>query len=207
MTLTARRRLLAAGAATLAMPWVTHLGAQSLPAMTLGPFYPLQLPPDSDSDLTQVAGRPAPAQGERLDWRSQLVDAQGRPLGAARVEIWQCDALGAYHHSRDRTEPRDPNFQGFGAAETDAEGRFAFRTIRPVPYSGRTPHIHVKVQHPAVGEFVTQMFVRNDPGNAGDFLFRRLDAQGREAVSMVLNRQGDGWTSDWPLRLAVRLPS
>ena len=36
-------------------------------------------------------------------------------------------------------------FQGFGHDVTDAEGAYSFRTIKPVPYSGRTPHIHVKV--------------------------------------------------------------
>lgn len=200
-----RRRLLTGLAAAIAAPLPLALRAQTVPRMTEGPFYPTRIPTDHDADLTRVAGRDGVAQGEPFEWRPLVQDAQGRPLAGAQVEIWQCDALGAYHHSRDRTEPRDPNFQGFGLASTDAQGRVVFRTIRPAPYSGRTPHIHVKVVHPQVGEFVTQTFVHDDPGNARDFLFRRLDAAQREAASMVLTPQGRGWVSEGPLRLAVRL--
>lgn len=60
-----------------------------------------------------------------------------------RVEIWQCDAGGRYHHVGEPEQVLDAGFQGFGAVTTDAEGRYRFRTIKPVPYPGRTPHIHL----------------------------------------------------------------
>ena len=107
------------------------------PRMTEGPFYPRSFPADSDADLTQVQGRASRAKGPILEVSGRVVDRRGRPRAGSRVEIWQCDSLGQYHHVG---EPEgDPDFQGFGAVTTDAEGRYRFRTIKPVPYPGRTP--------------------------------------------------------------------
>src|SRR5207244_7389706 len=84
----------------------------------------------------------------------------------ARVEIWQCDADGRYHNVRDGggERSRDDNFQGFGRTITDESGGYRFVTIRPVPYPGRTPHIHFAVIMPGQRRFVTQMYVEGEPG-------------------------------------------
>ena len=82
----------------------------------------------------------------------------------------------------DRGGARDPNFQGFGRTVTDAEGRYLFRTIRPVPYPGRTPHIHIAVFPPGEPPFITQLYVRGEPRNAGDFLFDRIPPEQRPLV-------------------------
>ena len=68
----------------------------------------------------------------------------------------------------------DDGFQGLGAARADAQGRLRFRTIRPVPYPGRTPHIHVTLRHASFGELTSQLFVAGDAGNERDFLWRSL---------------------------------
>jgi protocatechuate 3,4-dioxygenase beta subunit len=101
------------------------------------------------------------------------------PSTAAEVEIWQCDALAQYRHPGVAAEPGrfDPGFQGFGAARSGSDGALAFRTIRPVPYPGRTPHIHVKLRHASFGELTSQLFIAGDPGNARDFLWRGLAAR------------------------------
>jgi protocatechuate 3,4-dioxygenase beta subunit len=59
-----------------------------------------------------------------------------------------------------------------------------------VPYPGRTPHIHVKLRHASFGELTSQLFVAGDPGNARDFLWRRLDAgdRGRTGHDLVTGR-------------------
>ena len=83
------------------------------------------------------------------------------------VEIWQCDADGIYNHPGDDGQKRrDAAFQGYGRAEVDGDGRYAFRTIRPVAYPGRTPHIHFKVHAPGAGRLTTQMYVAGEPQNA-----------------------------------------
>ena len=85
------------------------------------------------------------------------------------MEIWQCDANGRYRHPRDRGDvEEDPNFQGFGHTVTDADGHYRFRTIRPVPYPGRTPHIHAAVIQEGARPFVTQIYVADEPLNLRD---------------------------------------
>ena len=189
-----RRDLLAAGAAllttTLAAPVLA--ATRTMPRMTDGPFYPparwrAERGDDWDADLTQRSGA-GPASGEHLGLSLRLVDTDGRAIDGADVEIWQCDALATYHHPDVRLAPgrHDPHFQGFGAAATDREGAVRMRTIRPIPYPGRTPHIHVKLRHVNFGELSSQLFVDGDPGNARDFLWRRLDAAGQQALAMQL---------------------
>jgi protocatechuate 3,4-dioxygenase beta subunit len=170
-----RRRLLQASAAWLAgMPFVSKaLGAEPLPAtpqQTAGPFYPLAFPPDSDNDLIHVSGRAATANGTPARIGGRVLDRSGRPLAGAQVEIWQCDATGRYHHVRDgrAAEPLDDNFQGYGRIAADQTGSYNFLTIRPVPYPGRTPHIHFAVSGAGFERLVTQMYVAGEPENERD---------------------------------------
>lgn len=198
---TSRRLLLSGAAAALALPaWAQP--RRALPSMTEGPFYPPRAWrarwSDWDADLTRVAegGQTLMARGEHLGLALAVVDANGRPVDAAEVEIWQCDAVQHYRHpnvpreAADRSLRFDPGFQGFGAARSNGRGEVSFRTIRPVPYPGRTPHIHVKLRHAAFGEWTSQLFVAGDAGNARDFLWRNLPAEERAALEMKLARAG-----------------
>ena len=157
------------------------------PRMTEGPFYPNTLPRDSDADLTRVAGRAGVAQGAVLDVTGRVVDRSGKPRAGARVEIWQCDAQGQYHHVGG--PEGDENFQGFGFTTTDAEGRYAFRTIKPVPYPGRTPHIHFTVLENNRRRLTSQMFIEGEAGNARDGLYRSMGADAK-LVTMKLENAG-----------------
>lgn len=188
-----RRRVLAwMGAAAVAPLVPTPALADDrppTPAMTEGPFYPRRFPADVDGDLTRVAGRAQRAMGTPLALSGRVLDRRGAPRAGARVEIWQCDATGEYHHVG--APPGDPDFQGFGAVTTDADGRYAFTTIKPAPYPGRTPHIHFTVAEGGRRRLTSQMFVEGEPGNARDGLYRYL---GREArlVTMKLENAGAG---------------
>jgi protocatechuate 3,4-dioxygenase beta subunit len=154
------------------------------PRQSAGPFYPDQLPLDDDNDLVHVRGQAAAAKGEVADLGGRLLDRNGRPLHGMRIEIWQCDANGRYRHRRDPgRRPIDPGFQGFGHTLTDAEGGYRFLTIRPVPYPGRTPHIHVAVFPPGDEPFVTQLYVADEPRNSGDFLYQRVPDDRRHLVT------------------------
>ena len=108
-----------------------------------------------------------------------MLGADGRPVRGARIEIWQCDAFGVYHHPRDRGGPADANFQGFGATTSDGEGAYRFRTIEPVPYPGRTPHIHFRIIGPGFEPLTTQMYVAGHALNERDGLYLRLGGQAR----------------------------
>ena len=181
-------------------------------SMTDGPFYPpsrwRSQWADGDADLTRVTASGAAAQGEHLALAIQLHDSDGRVVDGADVEIWQCDALAAYRHPSVRQEAGrfDPAFQGFGAARTDRDGRVRFRTIRPVPYPGRTPHIHVKLRHVTFGEISSQLFVDGDGGNARDFLWRGLSDDDRAALAMRLApAQDDGLR--WQVQHGLAVPA
>lgn len=185
--------LAVAGAPALVRP-ARAAGPTPTPQMTEGPFYPVAIPADADSDLVQVAGQGTGARGKSTLVSGRVLDPEGRPIPGATVEIWQCDAGGHYLHPGDRG-PRDPAFQGFGRAATGADGLYRFRTIRPVAYSGRSPHIHFAVLAPGRKRLVTQMFVQGDPGNERDFLYRSLDAAGRRAVTVALLPAGSEATA------------
>lgn len=172
-----RRRLLAAGLACAgAAATRTALAGsfQPTPWQNEGPFYPVEIPLDSDSDLVTVAGRPEPAAGIVTHLFGRVLNEAGSPVADARVEIWQCDAFGHYHHAGDRGGRADPNFQGYGRMKVDAAGAFRFRTIRPVPYPGRTPHIHFAISGAGIERLTTQMYVAGEPLNERDGLLNRV---------------------------------
>jgi protocatechuate 3,4-dioxygenase beta subunit len=103
------------------------------------------------------------------------------------VEIWQCDAMGRYRHPGDDRGPMDEGFQGFGRVLTGADGAYRFRTIRPVAYPGRTPHIHFAVLAPGLRRFITQMYIEGEPGNARDFLLNSVrDPEARARLIVPL---------------------
>jgi protocatechuate 3,4-dioxygenase beta subunit len=155
------------------------------PSQSRGPFYPAEIPLDSDNDLVWVEGMDRQASGSICDLRGRVLDVDGSPLNGALVEIWQCDALGRYHHVGGRGgRGLDPAFQGYGAFRTAADGRYRFRTIRPVAYPGRTPHIHFAVRAPGRRELVTQLYVEGEPRNQRDFLYRRIPQAQRASVTV-----------------------
>lgn len=160
--------------------------AQSLiatPAQTEGPFYPDQLPLDQDNDLIIVDGHQTPAAGEITHLSGRILDLHGNPLRGVVIEIWQVDHNGHYIHSADASARNDANFQGFGRFETGRTGEYRFRTIKPVPYPGRTPHIHVKLRKGGRELLTTQLYVQGHPLNEHDRVLRGIrDPKQRAAV-------------------------
>ena len=163
-----------AGVALLAGPLASrllHAALAPTPEQPLGPFYPRVLPADRDNDLVEIRGRGQRALGTVVFVDGRATDASGSGIADALVEIWQCDVHGKYLRPADDSPgPRDENFQGYGQARTDASGAYRFRTIRPVPYAGRPPHIHFQVTHPRHRRLVTQLYVQDarSDGGAGD---------------------------------------
>lgn len=144
------------------------------PAQTEGPFYPNHLPLDTDNDLLIINDEITPAVGEVTHLSGRILDDTGAPVRNALVEIWQVDNNAAYLHTQDpRHGERDGNFQGFGRFMTGSSGEYYFRTIKPVPYPGRTPHIHFAVHRKGAEKFTTQCYIKGHPQNARDGIFRR----------------------------------
>jgi protocatechuate 3,4-dioxygenase, beta subunit len=193
-----RRRFLQGGAAVGAMALfgseclTSEAFAEELlrtPPLTEGPFYPDNLPLDTDNDLIIINDSITPAVGEITHLSGRVLDAGGSPLKDATVEIWQCDAKQVYLNTRDsvpKAKQRDANFQGFGRFTTGSSGEYRFRTIKPVAYPGRpAPHIHFKVKKGDRELLTTQLFIRGYPGNARDGVYGGVgDLVDRELVQV-----------------------
>ena len=154
------------------------------PRQTEGPFYPDKLPLDTDNDLIIVNDALTPAAGEITYLSGRILDARGEPIRNALVEIWQTDKSGVYLHtaSNDRAK-RDSNFQGFGRFLTGSTGEYVFRTIKPVRYPGRTPHIHFAVKMKGREKFTTQCYIAGEPQNERDGVLNGIrDPKARKSV-------------------------
>jgi protocatechuate 3,4-dioxygenase beta subunit len=135
-----------------------------------GPVFGHRDVASTDVDLTaQHAGEPL---GERIIVSGRVLDEGGRPVPNTLVEVWQANAAGRYRHVNDgHAAPLDPNFDGYGRAVTDGEGRYRFVSIRPGAYpwknhpnAWRPAHIHFSLFGPAFAtRLVTQMYFPGDP--------------------------------------------
>jgi len=155
------------------------------PRQTEGPFYPDHLPLDTDNDLLVINEGITPAVGVISYVSGRILDAKGEPIRNAVVEIWQCDNNGAYLHSgTSNKDKKDKNFQGFGRFVTGSTGEYLFRTIKPVPYPGRTPHIHYKVKRNGKELLTTQCYIEGHPGNEKDGIWKGLKGAERKSVTV-----------------------
>ena len=200
MTTIGRRQLLLGGVAGLGALAVGRRGlwaqdakpgafAEELvrtPQQTEGPFYPVKLPLDTDNDLLIVNDSITPAVGEITHLSGRVQDAKGGPLRNVLVEIWQVDHNGAYLHEKSgNADKQDANFHGFGRFMTGSTGDYYFRTVKPVPYPGRCPHIHVAIKMKGRDKWTTQCYVKGHEGNAKDGIYRSIkDPKQRESVTI-----------------------
>jgi protocatechuate 3,4-dioxygenase beta subunit len=196
--LPSRRLFLASAASSTILPWWTVKGAFAeelvrTPDQTEGPFYPNKLPLDTDNDLIVINDNLTPGVGRITHLTGKVLDPKGNPLRHAVVEIWQCDANGVYLHTADsggKQDKQDKNFQGFGRFVTGSTGEFYFRTIKPVPYPGRTPHIHFKVKQGRKSLLNTQMYAKDETKrNAADRIYMSVkDEKQRASITVPFEK-------------------
>jgi protocatechuate 3,4-dioxygenase beta subunit len=151
-----------------------------------GPFYPPKLPLDTDNDLIIVNDSITPAIGEVTHLSGRLLDGRGDPIRNATVEIWSTDHNGIYlADSRDQAR-YDSHFQGFGRFLTSSTGEYYFRTLKPVRYPGRqAPHVHFKVKMKGRPQWTTQLFIKGEPGNQRDGVYREIgDPKAQDSVTV-----------------------
>jgi protocatechuate 3,4-dioxygenase beta subunit len=189
MHLLNRRRLLrnfTLGAAGLWVPGAFAEAFTLTPKQTEGPFYPVDLPLDTDNDLIVLNDGLTPALGNITHLTGRVTDAKGEPIRNALVEIWQCDQNGVYlHKGSDGGDKRDKNFQGFGRFMTGSTGEYYFRTIKPVPYPGRTPHIHFAVKMKGREKWTTQCYIKGEKQNDTDGVLRGIKDEKQRASVIV----------------------
>ena len=184
-----RRRFLnraALGLALFAAPGAFAEALLRTPRQTEGPFYPDHLPLDTDNDLIVINDSLKPAVGEITYLSGRILDAVGAPMRNATVEIWQCDHNGVYLHSQSgNADKRDANFQGFGRFVTGSTGEYLFRTIKPVAYPGRAPHIHVAVKTKGREKWTTQCYIKGEPANERDGIWASVKDEAQRAALTV----------------------
>lgn len=160
------------------------------PKQTEGPFYPDKMPLDTDNDLIVINDGLTPAVGTIAYLSGTVTDSKGNPLRNTLVEIWQVDNNGIYLHTRGGNRQKwDSNFQGYGRFLTDSKGRYFFRTLKPSPYSGRTPHIHMAVSAKGQRKLTTQCYIKGEPRNENDFILKRIkDSRARNSLVIPFNK-------------------
>ena len=187
--------------ALLLRPAVAQTPRRLTPSQSEGPFYPDQALADADADL--LKNGTVDYKGGQPAWVSGMVsDQAGKPISGAVVEIWQCDHDGVYRHSHS-SGPAPMAFQGFGKVQVAADGRYRFRTIKPAPYPGRPPHIHVKVKLGGKDLLTTQMYIAGEPTNARDFLLRGLRPEERSLLEVPFTRGLNGLQAEFGIVVAA----
>nr|WP_281419481.1 protocatechuate 3,4-dioxygenase subunit alpha [Falsiroseomonas tokyonensis] len=176
---------------------------------TIGPFFPNTFFREGDNDLTRMApDAPPTAQGAPMWLTGRVLQEGGGPCVNAVLEAWQADAAGRFRHPRDPDwQQADPGFHGWGRAWTDAEGRFAFRTIIPGAYRDatgpRAPHINLAIIGSGImGRLATTIFLPAfAEANAADPVLASLP----EALRPLLVAQPDGLAEDGAPRFSLDL--
>jgi protocatechuate 3,4-dioxygenase, alpha subunit len=139
------------------------------PSQTVGPFFSIGL-----IDRRWAAGIDEVVPGPRIRIAGRVLDQDGAPVVDALLEAWQADAAGVYRHPSSRPPRRNDRFTGFARVGTDAEGRYAFATIRPgavrQPEGGlHAPHINLGVfARGLLRRLHTRIYFPDEPLNDGD---------------------------------------
>jgi len=148
------------------------------PAEVEGPFYPVTDQRDKDADLTKVEGHVGQAKGQPIVIKGTITDIRGAPVNCATIELWQANAAGRYNHPRDpNPAPLDLDFQGWAVINSDMNGHYRFKTVKPGAYPAtktwtRPPHIHFRISGIGCRTLTTQLYFPNEPLNKTDLLLR-----------------------------------
>jgi protocatechuate 3,4-dioxygenase beta subunit len=124
---------------------------------TEGPYFKPRSPHRADLREKGMAG-------QTVELSGLVLTRSCRPVAHALVDLWHADSDGVYDNT---------GFRLRGHVFTDAAGRYAFRTIMPGLYPGRTRHYHVKVKGPGKALLTTQFYFPDEKRNGSDDLFRR----------------------------------
>lgn len=169
-------------------------------SQTIGPYLRIGL---EWMQIEEMA--PKGVAGERASIRGRVIDADGKPVNDAALEVWQANSHGRYASPEDRQDkPLEPAFRGYGRSLTDDEGAFRFGTIKP----GRVPGPHGKLQAPHLNVTVfmrgllkhlqTRMYFPDDPANGEDPILALVPAERRQ--TLVARRAADG-SLEWNIVL------
>ena len=203
-----RRTFTGAGLASAGLVLASGVRASQLKPLTaespMGPFFPLDVPADSDADLTWLKGHSTRASGQVVEISGRVLDQKGNPIAGARLDLWQANAAGRYAHPADpAVAPLDPHFQGFASIVSDAKGDWRIVTIKPggydSPIGNRPPHIHFDVRGKTHRNVAQLYFPEDAGGNAKDLLYKALGADA--GTSLAVRSSADPNKYHWDVVL------
>lgn len=151
-----------------------YVGTDPTTTDILGPFYRPGAPFKTDLILPGT-------KGETLHFSGTVYGKDGKtPLNGALVEIWHCNEDGVYDNTSD-------NYVYRASQKITANGKYAFKTIMPVPYAAgqtltRPAHIHMRISAKGVQDLVTQIYFKGDKYIAGD-----ISAKDPSALNRILD--------------------
>ena len=172
-------------------------------SQTIGPFLRIGLEWMVIEELA-----PPSAAGERVRIEGRVVDADGKAVNDAAIEIWQANSHGKYASPEDtQDKPTEPGFRGYGRSLTDDRGAFRFRTIKPgrVPGHGgklQAPHLTVTIfMRGLLKQLQTRMYFPDDPANSEDPVLGLVPAERR--ATLIAKKRADG-ALEWDVVLQGR---
>jgi len=162
-------------------------------SQTVGPFFHFGLVFGVENVLVNEGTR-----GERILIEGTVYDGDGAPVPDALVEIWQPDAQGILNHPADpRRAQADPNFRGFGRADTVRNGHFSFKTVKPGAIAGvnggsQAPFINVRLfSRGLLIHVVTRIYFADEAANHDDPVLRTIDPTRRSTLIAQRAEFGD----------------
>ncbi len=147
-------------------------GQTETTASQLGPFWRLNSPRTENGGSIVRSPTPGPA----LFFNGTLLDPNGKPIAGAEVDIWHSSPEGFY----DNQDPKQADMNLRGKLITDAQGHFAFRSVKPagypIPIDGpvgdlvratgrhnyRPAHLHFLIFKPGFKTLTSQVYVNDD---------------------------------------------
>ena len=150
------------------------------PRQTEGPFYKPRSP--ARTSLLEPA-----MTGTKLVLTGSVLSRRCQPLAGTLLDFWQADERGQYDNEGYRCR---------GHQFTDEAGRYRLETVVPGLYSGRTRHLHVRVQAPGRSLLTTQLYFPGEPSNARDGLFN-------PSLLMAIQETADGKAAEFNFILDI----
>jgi protocatechuate 3,4-dioxygenase alpha subunit len=163
------------------------------PSQTVGPFFHNALFFGGENILVTERTR-----GQRIHIEGRVLDGAGEPVLDAMVEIWQADAQGIFNHPADpRSSKADKSFRGFGRSETDATGKFWFKTIKPgpVPWDDRqnqAPHVNIRVfSRGMLIHVTTRLYFSDESANQADPVLSSIEEPERRQTLIATHEESE----------------
>jgi protocatechuate 3,4-dioxygenase alpha subunit len=170
------------------------------PSQTVGPFFKYGLTPNGKYDwndaFTNNLVSPETS-GERIRVQGRVFDGEDAPVSDAMLEIWQADAQGRFSDPQDKRALPNSTFKGFGRCGTDANGDYAFDTIRPGPVPDpdgkpQAPHLLLAIfARGMLLHLYTRIYFDGEAANSADPVMALVPAD-RRATLIALREQGSG---------------